>query len=492
MTLTLLNTPSTLLFIAFMLPIFTASCVAATGAWKNLRDGLTLTLAALTFLVVMRILGFFLHDTTPITYHLMTVANGLDIAFKLEGLGMIFALVASFLWGVTSLYAFGYMRGNKEKNQTRFFIFFALAISFALGIAFSANLFTMFLFYELLSLSTYPLVTHHQTQESLRAGRVYLGILMGTSIGLFLPAIIWTYSLTGTTDFTSGGILAGHANPFVIGILLFLFMYGIGKAALMPIHRWLPAAMVAPTPVSALLHAVAVVKAGVFCVVKIIVYIFGADLLKQMNLWEGGWLLYASGITILLASVVAMKQESIKKLLAYSTISQLSYVIMAAALFSPLSTIAAAFHIAAHAIGKITLFFAAGAIYTASKKKNISELAGIGKMMPLTMTAFTIGALSMIGLPPTAGFFTKWYMLGGVFDSRAWFALAVIVLSTVLNAFYFLPIIYNAFLAEPAQTKKPHGEAPLPILIALSITALGVIALFLWPDVVLRLAEAVK
>jgi multicomponent Na+:H+ antiporter subunit D len=254
----------------------------------------------------------------------------------------------------------------------------------------------------------------------------------------------------------------------------------------------LPAAMVAPTPVSALLHAVAVVKAGVFTVLKVVVYIFGIDHLNAMiaqNWWAGGWLIYAAGSTIIIASVIAMRQDNLKKRLAFSTISQLSYVVLAVAILSPKAAMAGAFHIAAHAVSKITLFFAAGSIYTASKKKNVSELNGIGKRMPITMACFTIGALSMIGLPPAAGFLTKFYMMMGALETQHYFAIGVLLVSTVLNAAYFLPIIFAAYFKAETEGGKDHGEAPKPILIAISITAFLTLALFFYPDVFLFLSD---
>ncbi len=356
---------------------------------------------------------------------------------------MLFALVASGLWIVSSLYSIGYMRGNDEAKQTRFYVCFALAIAAALGIAFSANVFTLFVFYELLTLITYPLVTHHGTDKARSGGRTYLGLLVGTSVVFLLPALVFTWHVAGTTDFTPGGILGDKLSGFALGGLLALYMFGIGKAALMPFHRWLPAAMVAPTPVSALLHAVAVVKAGVFSVVKVIVYVFGTETLAAAE--NTDWLVAIAGFTIVAASVVALNADNLKRRLAYSTVSQLSYVVLAAALLAPLSVIGAALHIAAHALGKITLFFAAGAIYTAAHKTEVSQLDGIGRRMPWTMGAFAIGALSMIGLPPAAGFVSKWYMLSGAMAASHWPAVAVIAGSTLLNAGYFLPILHRAY-----------------------------------------------
>jgi multicomponent Na+:H+ antiporter subunit D len=420
---------------------------------------------------------------------------GLAIAFKVEPLGMMFSLIASGLWILNSIYSIGYMRGNKEKHQTRFYICFAIAISATLGLAYSANLLTLFIFYEVLTFSTYPLVSHKGNEAAVKGARTYLGILVTTSVAFLFFAIAWTYSATGTLDFVDGGILGGKVEGPLMGLLLMLFIYGIGKAAVMPVHRWLPAAMVAPTPVSALLHAVAVVKSGVFTVVKVIVYTFGIDNLVTSG--SADWLVYVSGFTIIAASMVALRQDNLKRRLAYSTISQLSYVVLAAAILTPISAVGAALHIAAHAFGKITLFFAAGSIYTAAHKTEVSQLNGIGWKMPITMTAFAIGALSMIGLPPTAGFVSKWYIIQGAMSSENFVALSVVILSTLLNAGYFLPIIYAAFFKQPEAKgahehgghHHNHGEAPLPIVIAIASTATLTILMFFFPDVALELAQ---
>ncbi len=476
-----------LILIALLLPLAGALGIALAGKLSNLREGITLATAVALFACVAQLLGPVLAGERP-SIALLEPLPGLPIAFQVEPLGMLFALIASGLWIVNSVYSIGYMRGNKEKNQTRFYICFALSIAAALAIAFSANLLTLFLFYEVLTLITYPLVTHAGTEKAKQGGRTYLAILMGTSVLFLLPAVIYTWHVAGTTDFRVGGILPAGMETGAAMVLLALFMFGIGKAALMPFHRWLPAAMVAPTPVSALLHAVAVVKAGVFSVVKIVVYIFGLDQLAGAT----GWLIGIAGFTIVAASVVALHADNLKRRLAYSTVSQLSYVILAAAILAPLSVAGAALHIAAHAFGKITLFFAAGAIYTAAHKTEVSQLDGIGRRMPWTMVAFGIGALSMIGLPPAAGFVSKWYIVSGAIAQAQWFALAVILLSTLLNAGYFLPILHRAFLrpltAEDAA--HPHGEAPLPMVVALSVTAAGTLALFFFPDVPMALARS--
>ena len=483
--------PEQAILAALVVPLAGAALIALAGRLPNLRETATLATAALLLACVLSLLPVVLGGARP-AVELFTVLPGLQIAFRVEPLGMLFALIASGLWIVNSLYSIGYMRGNNEANQTRFYVFFALALAATMGIALAGNLFTLFVFYELLTLVTYPLVTHHGTDKARAGGRVYLALLMGTSIVFLLPALVFIWFLAGTTDFTPGGILAGKLGQAGLAGLLALCMFGIGKAALMPFHRWLPAAMVAPTPVSALLHAVAVVKAGVFSVVKVIVYIFGVDNLAASGMaGAADWLVVVAGFTIVAASVVALGADNLKRRLAYSTVSQLSYVVMAAALLAPLSLIGAVLHIAAHAVGKITLFFAAGAIYTAAHKTEVSQLDGIGRRMPWTMGAFAIAALSMIGLPPAVGFVSKWYMLSGAMAAQHWLAVTVIAVSTLLNAGYFLPIVYRAFFVAPASDAHDHahGEAPWPMVFALTATATATVLLFFVPDVPLALAR---
>ena len=475
------------ILLAICVPLITAIGIQIAGRISdNLREGVTLAGAATLAWVVWGMLPTLFAGERP-AVTLTEILPGISIAFKVEPLGMLFAALASGLWIVNSIYSIGYMRANKEKKQTRFYTCFALALAATMGIAFSGNLITLFLFYELLTLSTYPLVSHKGDQATVRSARVYLGILLCTSIGLLLPAIIWTYYVAGTGDFVVGGILEGKISGAEVGLLLALFIFGIGKAAVMPVHRWLPAAMVAPTPVSALLHAVAVVKAGVFAVTKIIVYIFGADFLFATP--SSGWLIYFTSFTIIVASLVALRQQNLKRLLAYSTVAQLSYVVMAAAVLKPLAEIGAAIHMVAHAFGKITLFFAAGAIYIAAKKTEVHQLRGIGRRMPWTMTAFTIGALSMIGVPPTGGFVSKWYILAGAFQADNLIAIFTIIASTVLNAAYFLPIIFMAWFADEQADTKAHGEAPFLMVLALSLTALLTLAFFFFNGPVILLEQ---
>ncbi|HBX35808.1 MAG TPA: cation:proton antiporter [Pseudohongiella sp.] len=478
-------TANTALLLTLVVPLLGAVLIALAGRWPNLRETVTMVTALTLFGLVIRVL-MGLNAGEEIGVELVTLFSGVPIAFNTEPLSILFAMIASGLWIVTSIYAIGYMRGTNEKQQTRFYVCFAIALFGAMGVAFSANLLTLFIFYEVLTISTYPLVTHKGDDKAKAGGRTYLGILMTTSIVFLLPAIIWTYAAAGTLDFVPGGILEGHLAAGSATLLLMLFLFGVAKAAVMPVHRWLPAAMVAPTPVSALLHAVAVVKAGVFTLIKVVIYIFGTDYLAEVPYEQ--FAVYIAGFTVVAASCIALRQTNIKRLLAYSTIGQLSYIIMATMALAPFSEIGAAIHIAAHAFGKITLFFTAGAIYVASKKTEITQLNGIGWRMPYTMTAFAIGALSMIGVPPTAGFVSKWFIIAGAFQLDNYFVLVVLILSTALNAAYFLPIIFNAFFKpEDVTPVKDHAEAPTNMVIALSVTATLTLLFFFFNGPVLDL-----
>jgi multicomponent Na+:H+ antiporter subunit D len=475
-----------LVLLAVLTPFAGALIIPLFQGRPNAREGVTLITAGALCATVFALLSPVLAGARP-EAQIIEVLPGLALGFRVEPLGMLFALVASSLWIVNSIYSIGYMRANKEPRQTGFYVCFAIALGSTMGIAFAKNLFTLFLFYEALTISTYPLVAHKQNAEAVRAGRLYLLLLLGSSLLLFLPAIIATWAIAGTVDFTPGGVLGGKVSASLAAALLALYVFGIGKAAVMPMHFWLPAAMVAPTPVSALLHAVAVVKAGVFTILKVAVLIFGIDTLSALG--QSTWLTVVAGSTVLVASYVALRQDNLKRRLAYSTVSQLSYVILGVAILAPISVVGAAMHLAAHAVSKITLFFAAGSIYTAAHLTEVSQLDGIGRRMPWTMGAFTIGAIGMIGLPPTAGFLGKWLMLAGATQTGNWIAVSVIVLSTVLNAGYFLPIVFRAFFRELAPTSHPHGEAPLPIVIALTATAMGTLLMFIFPDVPYALAR---
>lgn len=486
--------PAQAVALSIAVPLIGTIAIWLLGRWPNFREAATLlTGAVLTALTIHVFLA--VGEGARPGYVLLTVVGGLPIEFQAEPLGAMFAVLASVLWTVNSLYAIGYMRAGREKRQTRFYMCFAVAIAAAIGVAYAGNLFTLFIFYEALTLSTYPLVAHKGDDAARRGARVYLGVLMATSIGLLLPAIVWIYSIAGTTDFTPGGILGAPAgvSSGLAMILMGLFAFGTAKAALMPVHSWLPNAMVAPTPVSAFLHAVAVVKAGVFSILKIAVYIFGVDFLSASG--AATPFMWIAAASILLASVIAMHKDNLKARLAYSTVSQLSYVTLGAMLATSMGAMGGAIQIAAHAAGKITLFMCAGAIYVAAHKTLVSEMRGLGRTMPITFLAFFVGALSIVGLPPMGGSWPKFLLMLGAADAGELAIIGVLIVSSLLNVVYLLSIPIQAFYLEAAPAgERPQGsggaaidwlrikEAPLLCVAPPVMTALFALLLFIFAD----------
>lgn len=489
--------PSIKPVLAISVSLVAAALILLTGEKaRNLRESWTILAAVIKFAIVASMAPDILNGVI-LDYTLISLAPGISLRFRVDPFGIVFGLTASFLWILTSFYSIGYMRSLKERAQTRYFACFAIALSAAMGVAFSANLFTTFLFYEIITLSTFPLVAHKETPEAMKGARRYLAYLLGTSVGFQLIAILLAYHAAGTLEFSDQGIFHGirsQTGDTFITIVFFLFIAGIAKAAIMPLHSWLPAAMVAPTPVSALLHAVAVVKAGVFVVLRVVLHVFGVDLLSELGL--GMVLAGFASFTIIAASVIALRKDNLKARLAYSTVGQLSYIVLGAAVLMPSGIVGAVSHITMHAFAKITLFFCAGAIYVSAHKTEVSQLSGIGKKMPWTMTAFAIGALSMIGVPSVGGFISKWNIAVGALEADNLIILGVIVASTMLNAAYFMPIVYKAFFEKQKIVHDEHGhhedvqEVPL-MVVPLFLCALGTIVLGIYPDLVLRLAETV-
>ena len=467
----------TALTLGILAPLVTAILVPILAVRSNWRDAAGPIGAVITFVAALEV-AMAVKNGVAVNFTLVTLGEGLSIAFNVTPLGAIFGMVASGLWILAALYTVGYMRGNHEKHQTRFALCYAVAVHAAIAIAWSGNLLTLFIFYEVLTFSTYPLVTHKESKEAITAGRIYMGILVGTSVILLLPAILWVWTTTGTLDFTKGGILKGVIDPAYVPFLLALFAYGIGKAALMPIHRWLPTAMVAPTPVSALLHAVAVVKAGVFTMLMVIVYIFGIDFLSE----TGGsrWLAYVAGFTILASSVVAITKDDIKARLAYSTISQLSYIVLGAALATAAAIEGAALHIVMHASAKITLFFCAGAIYVNAHLNKVSQLDGLGPRMPLVFAAYFLGALSIIGIPPLGGSWSKFMLMAGAVDAAMPIMVAVLAVSSLMNVYYLLEPVWRGFF-HPVNAEIKVSNHRLTIIPPV-LTALLSVALFFGID----------
>ena len=463
------------IYLSILTPLIAFFITPLLSSNPNLRDSLGPIGGIITFYSSLNISSLYLNGEI-LSYTFFQINETLSISFKITGLGVIFGLVASGLWILASIYTIGYMRGNKEKNQTRFFTFYSIAIFAAICIAYSGNLLTLFIFYEVLTFSTYPLVAHKQNEAAKQAGRLYMGILVGTSIVFLLPAIIIVWVLTGSLDFAPNGVLKGNISNEYVPFLLALFAFGIGKAALMPFHKWLPAAMVAPTPVSALLHAVAVVKAGVFSMLVVIMYVFGIDFLTETS--GAVWLIWVSSITLLLSSCIAITKDDLKARLAYSTISQLSYIVLGGAIATNIAVQGAAIHIVMHAVGKITLFFAAGSIYVATHLSKISDLNGMGKSMPLTFIAFFIGSLSIIGVPPMGGSWSKFYLMLGSVEKDYLLVIYILAISTLLNVYYLLEIPAKAFF-QPKRTNIQVTKHPL-IVYPTFFAAMLTIVLFIY------------
>jgi len=469
--------------------------VSMAGRKPNFREGLSTVAAVIMFLIIASMVPDVLAGKM-LKCTVFDILPGLSVTFRVDAFSMIFALAASFLWIMAVFYSMGYMRGLQEHAQTRFNTCFALALFGAIGVAFADNLFTLYLFYEIVSVCTYPLVAHHQDEEGYMGARKYIVYLTTTAKGFILPAMILIYVLTGTLDFAtniSTGIFPPGVNSTLVTILYILCIFGFAKNGVMPFHHWLPGAMVAPTPVSALLHAVAVVKVGVFSTTRVMLYVFGVDTMSALNL--GVPTAYFVSFTILMASIIALSKDNLKARLAYSTVSQLSYIILGVALLTPTAIEGGLIHITNHAFSKITLFFCAGAIYVASHKKNISEMSGLGRTMPFTFAAFGIASLSMIGAPPVAGFVTKWKLLVGTMEMEHYYIgiLLVLLASTLLNVGYFAPVTYKAFFGKRPKGEKYEGikEAPLSMVIPIMVAAIISVLIGIFPGFMMNFVDLV-
>lgn len=435
----------------------------------NLREFWTILAGITKFALVLTLVPGALEGRV-VELTLFEIAPNLPLELRADPFGVFFAVIASGLWIFTSFYSIGYMRGHHEKKQTRYFASFAICLSSTIGIAFSGNLLTFTIFYEMLTIATYPLVIHNETKEAISAGRKYLTYTLTAGL-LLIAAVAMTYSITGTLEFQPGGIFGDVELSKTTAVLLFLlFLGGVGvKAGIMPLQSWLPSAMAAPTPVSALLHAVAVVKSGVFAVIRVVHYVFGPEVMSSFGLNE--ILIVMAGFTIIVASLLAFAQDNLKRRLAYSTIGHLSYIVLGAALLTPLGLTGSILHISTHATMKITLFFCAGAIYVNLHKTDISNLDGIAKVMPWTMAAFVIGSMGLAGLPPINGFVSKWYLGMGALEGDMLLPVIILVVSGLLNVGYFFPIIHRAYFLEGGEELEGHSEASPFMVVPIMITA---------------------
>jgi multicomponent Na+:H+ antiporter subunit D len=485
-----------LLFANPLLPVLVpaagALLIAGTGERRaNLREFWSVAAGLLMLGSVFAMAPSVLAGRTP-EIRLFTILPGIEVAFRADAFGLLFALGASILWIATSFYSIGYMRSLREHAQTRYYACFGLSLFATMGVAFSANLFTLFLFYEALTLATYPLVGHKETLEARAGARKYIIYLLGAAKLFLIAGIVITYNIAGTLEFRKGGIFPVSeltARPTLLYVLFALFLFGFAKNAVMPLHSWLPAAMVAPTPVSALLHAVAVVKTGVFATLRVILFVFGPDAMRQLG--ADALSLVIAAITILGGSLLALNQDNLKRRLAFSTVSQLSYIVLGAALLTPSGMLGGIAHVSNHAFSKITLFLCAGSIYVSTHKTEISEMSGLARQMPWTMAAFAIGSASLIGIPPASGFVSKWYLAVGSMERGSAWLLGVLLVSSLLNAAYFVPVVYRAYFTEPHDSGD-HAVSEVPwMVIPLVFCAGASLLLGVYPDPVLNLARRV-
>jgi len=478
-----MSTGEILILLALAVPLFAAAATYGLNKLPDVRETVTV-IAGLALITVCAALAMRTGHGTPPQLLVVEPLAGLSLAFRLEPLGAMFALMASVLWAINTLFSIGYMRGRNEAHQTRFYMCFAIAMFAVMGVAMAANLFTLFIFYEVLTLSTYPLVTHKGDEVSRKAGRIYLAILVGASVMLFLPGVIGVHVIAGSTAFVPGGLLAGKIDPVTASALLLLIVFGVAKAALIPVHAWLPKAMVAPTPVSAMLHAVAVVNAGVFTLLKTSSYIFGPNVMSEAPATQ--WLLWLAAATIVMASLVAMTRDELKARLAWSTIGQLAYVTAGALMAAGAGLVGGGLHMLTHGFGKITLFMCAGAIYVATGVTRVSEMRGLGRRMPVVFVAFLIGALSVTGMPPFAGMWSKFLLITAAFGSGRDVIAWAMIASTILTTLYLIPIAVRGLLppvgdARPPEFTRPGGAPGLTVA-PLVMTAAGTVLLFFLID----------
>ena len=421
-------------------------------------------------------------EETVILFYLM---DKLPLAFRLDGPACVFAGLVAALWPIASLYAFEYMKHEERENS--FMAWYTMSYAATLAVAFSANLFSLYVFYECLTLVTLPLVIHKKDSMSIRAGRKYLTYSI-TGAALAFIALVFIIFYSGTTDFVLGGVLnmalvAGH-EAILLGVFLLAFI-GFGtKAAVFPMHAWLPAASVAPTPVTALLHAVAVVNTGAFAVLRVIYYSFGADFLA--GTWAQTAAVLLACVTIVFGSSMAVKVQHLKRRLAWSTISNLSYMLMGAALMSPAGMVGSLTHMVMHGVTKITLFYCAGAILVRTGKEYIQDVRGYGKLMPVTCAAFLIAGMSLVGTPPLCGFVSKYNLLTAAGEAGVLgvIAIAALIISAILTAIYLFtvigPMYFRPLNADMAHLADFNRDPSWMMLVPFALLLAAVIGLGLW------------
>jgi multicomponent Na+:H+ antiporter subunit D len=476
-------------FLAVAVTFLGAIVVALTPRWPNIRDGSSLVTAALMLVITLSMIPAVLDgNTLRYTLWSLSIPSSLSIAFRVDAMGLLFAVHAALMWIVIAPYSIGYMRTLNEQAQTRYSLCIALVMAATMGVSFADNLLTLYIFYEAASLFVYPMVVHYGNNDAWAKGNTYVFYVF--AVGKFyLLACLLAYGLSGTLDFSPQGFFPPDVDATLLIVAFILFLVGITKAVIVPFHAWLPPAMFGPVP-TITIHHVGGVGVGAFVVLRTAYFMFGADTLKELNL--GLPLMVAASITIVVASVIAMTKDDLKARLIYSTIGQISYTLFGAALLAPAGLTGGLLQIVTHAFGKTTLFFCVGAIIVASGKTKVSELNGIGRKMPFTMAAFAIGAFSVIGFPPFTGFTSKWYLFLGAAEAEQYYAVGVLAVSSILSAFYLLPIVYAAFFKDlPPGENGERREAPAIMLVPLLLTAVGTMLLFFVPSLFIDLADIV-
>ena len=469
-------------FLAVGVSFLAAVLISFSRRYPNVRESWSVIASFIKFGLIISMVPGILAGVTY-EWTLFQITDTIGFTLRADSAGILFACLAALLWIPINFYSIGYMRCNNEHEQTGYFAAFAICMSSVMGIAMASNLLTFFFFYELLTIASYPLVLHKRNEEALLASRKYL-IYTLISGQLFLAGLVAVYCISGTMDFKAGGFLTTDMAPTWQLQLIFLIMILAGsvKAAVMPLHGWLPAAMIAPTPVSALLHAVAVVKTGVFAVLRIIGFVFGPKLLADIGTADIlAW--FAAG-SIIISSLIAIQQDNLKRRLAFSTIGQLSYIVLGAALLSPLSIKGAYLHLVAHAVMKITLFMCAGVIIVRTHRSNISEMYGIGKKMPITMCCFTIASLGIAGMPFLVGFISKWNLALGALQSGKPLYVAVLIASAMLALTYLMPVCQMAyFKSDPQEQFRTYGEISYRMLLPICFTTILALVLGVMPEI---------
>ena len=472
--------------LAVAVALLGAVLIAATRRSPNLRDGCSLATAALMLVITLTMIPAVL-DGKTLRYSLVSFTTPPDIAiaFRVDAMGLVFALHAALLWIVISPYCIGYMRTLGERAQTRCLLCIALVMAAAMGVSFSANLLTLYLFYEMASLCAYPLEVNAETEEAYSKGNKYVFYVFAWG-KLFLLACLLAYGISGTLDFDPKGVFASTTAPLLLTLTFLLFLIGVTKAVIVPFHAWLPPASHGPAAFIPI-YQICGCAVGAFAILRAIHYLFGLKVLEALDL--GIALLVAASLSIIVASAIALRKDDLKARLIYGTIGQISFTLFGAALLVQSGFTGGLLQFVALALGMTTLFFCAGAIFVASRKTRVSELNGIGKKMPLTMAAFAIGAFSVIGLPPFIGFTSKWHLALGAAETGQFYAIAVLAVGTILSAAYLLPIVYAAFFKNlPAGEQAVRREAPATMLVPLIVAATGTTVLFFAPSLFLDLA----